>query len=233
MEEHAGTTMDSVAYDKLSPNADHLDVMRDDDGPIGGSASLTPQPKRFPSVAYAPLSSKEIRLVSLLPGDYNDPICCELIPASLGDDFRYRALSYVWGSTRRLCRITVNGQEHYITGNLLSALQRLRELDQHVLLWVDALSINQQDFAERSKQVGLMRDIFGKAAEVTVYLGDVSTQTVLHKSYSDNRVVLSPLGQKQVKSPAQLAALLAIYSLPHLAREAGSATRSVNGTSSA
>lgn len=35
-------------------------------------------------------------------------------------------------------------------------------------LWVDVVCINQEDAAEKSQQVKLMRDIYAKAAEVLV-----------------------------------------------------------------
>lgn len=49
---------------------------------------------------YTPLNKDEIRLISLLPGDFSDPIVAELRHKVLVDfeSPRYEALSYVWGS---------------------------------------------------------------------------------------------------------------------------------------
>jgi hypothetical protein len=43
--------------------------------------------------------------------------------------------------------------------------------DQEVLLWVDALCINQEDAVERANQVKMMGKIYGRARRVTVWLG--------------------------------------------------------------
>lgn len=46
------------------------------------------------------------------------------------------------------------------------------------LIWIDALSINQEDLAEKSAQVALMPDIYQGAARVVVWLGDHTSDTV-------------------------------------------------------
>jgi len=55
---------------------------------------------------------------------------------------------------------------------LNSALKRLRLQDKTRTLWADALCINQTDNEEKSRQVRLMAQIYGKAARVLAYLGD-------------------------------------------------------------
>lgn len=57
-----------------------------------------------------------------------------------------------------------------VTQNLESALRHLRNTRRRVL-WIDALSINQGDFAERSEQVMRMGIIFSQAKNVCVWLG--------------------------------------------------------------
>jgi hypothetical protein len=49
---------------------------------------------------YTPLQSDEIRLVELLPGEFDDPIVVELSHETLlgSESPKYEALSYVWGS---------------------------------------------------------------------------------------------------------------------------------------
>lgn len=42
------------------------------------------------------------------------------------------------------------------------------------VLWVDATCVDQENFQERSHQVGLMRDIYTKAAQVLIWLGEAS-----------------------------------------------------------
>jgi hypothetical protein len=62
-------------------------------------------------------------------------------------------------------------QTLYITQNLFIALQHLRWPDTHRVLWIDAISINQEDIPERSAEVSWMGSIFSKASQVIVWLG--------------------------------------------------------------
>ncbi|TVY80898.1 Heterokaryon incompatibility protein 6, OR allele [Lachnellula suecica] len=133
---------------------------------------------------YHDLHPSEIRLVQLLPGQWADKIHCRLQHAYLANRPSYKALSYAWGSPRATRPILVNGCQHAVTVNLESALRRLRRVNSDVVIWIDALSINQSDHEERSAQVELMHDIFALTEEVIVYLGEVTSDdfTTLTKS---------------------------------------------------
>ena len=76
---------------------------------------------------------------------------------------RYEALSYVWGDARSDCTIIVNGLPLPIGRNLYIALRRLRSRHRKKLLWVDAICINQRDDFEKSLQVAMMAEIYGRA----------------------------------------------------------------------
>jgi hypothetical protein len=81
------------------------------------------------------------RLLRLLKGDDNR-IHCELfgseLPKDVGD---YAALSYTWGSERKLCEIIINEREMRVTKNAYLALRDLRYPDKDRILWIDALCI--------------------------------------------------------------------------------------------
>lgn len=122
----------------------------------------------------------DIRLLHLSPSNAaNDQVlhgtleCTRLI---LRPD--YTALSYTWADAdgnRRLSDQIFLGDEWIplpITTNCAAALRRLRFRDQTRVLWVDSICINQDTTDEKSHQVGLMRDIFSRAASVTIFLGD-------------------------------------------------------------
>jgi hypothetical protein len=125
---------------------------------------------------YKPLdpSQREIRILYLLPGGYDDPVRCELHTVSLSNEPGYEALSYSWGNQDIRHAIEVNGEEAYITTNLYNALRRLRLAERTRHIWADALCINQSDDTERSQQVGFMRDIYSSTNEAILWLGDFS-----------------------------------------------------------
>lgn len=118
------------------------------------------------------LGRREVRLITLLPGKYEDPISGALSVVSLAEAPTYEALSYVWGDPTVTLPIRVDGLDFQVTTNLEAALRHLRYRDgRNRTLWVDAICINQDDIEERSGQVQQMGDIYGKAQEVVVWLG--------------------------------------------------------------
>uniref|UniRef100_A0A8H7K7H6 Heterokaryon incompatibility domain-containing protein n=1 Tax=Bionectria ochroleuca TaxID=29856 RepID=A0A8H7K7H6_BIOOC len=136
---------------------------------------------------YRPLSfdKKEIRLVVVEPdqrGAIEDAtLRLSLRYSSLEDlgHVPYDALSYCWGDTAEGEAVLLSDgelglqdTEIYVRRNLASALRHLRSLDEPAVLWVDLLSINQADPAERGHQVALMGEIFASARSVRVWLGE-------------------------------------------------------------
>ena len=85
----------------------------------------------------------------------------------------FKALSYVWGNDSRSHEILIDGRPLSITANLHAALRDLQSESAFgdCVVWADAICINQDDFAERSAQIRLMRDVFHLAANVRVWLG--------------------------------------------------------------
>jgi hypothetical protein len=115
---------------------------------------------------------REIRLLSLKPGAWNEGIECMLSTVSLDDRPVYEALSYVWGSLSAMTSITIDGVVTSTTINAASALRRLRKIDTARVIWIDALCINQSDVSERSSQVSIMGDIYKQTVEVQIWLGE-------------------------------------------------------------
>jgi hypothetical protein len=68
--------------------------------------------------------------------------------------------------------IAVDGHPRIITSSLYSALRSLREQEGEIVLWADALCINQEDLVEKMHQVGQMRKIYAEAVQVVVWLGE-------------------------------------------------------------
>lgn len=122
---------------------------------------------------------RETRLIELFPGIYDDYICCRMIVVSLDNKPQYKALSYTWGDPKITLPICVDGCLLSNTLSLETALREFRQPNEIVVLWVDALCINQLDDKEWTQQVALMGDIYSQSKEVVIWLGkDLDSSTV-------------------------------------------------------
>ncbi len=104
--------------------------------------------------------------------DGNADLSCSIEHASLQDEPYFEALSYVWGDASQKQRIYIDGSYLGITGNLGIALRYLRHRTDTRTLWIDAISINQNDIPERGSQVQIMREIYSSASKVVAWLGE-------------------------------------------------------------
>ncbi|CVK84046.1 hypothetical protein FPRO06_00253 [Fusarium proliferatum] len=100
-------------------------------------------------------------------------------------DLAYNALSYTWGSPRNSpplpdkvtnTTILLNGLLFEVQANLYDALVELQVSCSETPIWIDALCINQSNSNERSPQVSVMNQIYGKANRVIVWLGSAFTE---------------------------------------------------------
>jgi len=138
----------------------------------------------------------EFRLLDLHRGNIGEPLECSVMKVSL-DDWKqpYTALSHAWGTENkggeiwirnsvpfqgpRKLRLVIQHVIRYrkqltfaVRPNLYSALKRLRQPDQDLYLWVDALCIDRDDLLELNMQVQLMANIYQRAEKVHVWLGE-------------------------------------------------------------
>ncbi|KAK4220904.1 heterokaryon incompatibility protein-domain-containing protein [Podospora fimiseda] len=167
-------------------------------GPPSKMISSTPTPSVLPTAGsiYTTLdpSQDQFRLLSILPATYNEaPLQCQLHVCALNNICTYSALSYTWHGSLKFKRrrqgmekfeevpmIECNGIQMFVGLNLFLALRRLRKPTTAMVVWADAICINQTDLAERSQQVSRMGDIFRNAYEVIVWLGqDDSDQSLV------------------------------------------------------
>ncbi|ENH75805.1 Heterokaryon incompatibility protein 6, OR allele [Fusarium oxysporum f. sp. cubense race 1] len=101
--------------------------------------------------------TRSIRILSLLPGLFDDPIRCKLTVEPIEQDLQYDALSYMWGNPSVTQPITVDDDKTFpATVSLQTALRHLRLQDGVRRLWVDA--------------VALMKGIYSKAGTVRVWI---------------------------------------------------------------
>ncbi|KAL9620837.1 MAG: hypothetical protein Q9160_004618 [Pyrenula sp. 1 TL-2023] len=138
------------------------------------------------SYRYEPLNKEGrwFRVLTLHPSnDKSAPIHCTLDAHSLDKLPHYEALSYTWGlpGDNASNPVYISQCPVVVSSNLYDALQMIRRgtQDKPRTLWVDALSINQADNAEKAVQVSLMGTIYSKARCVLVWLGRASDDSPL------------------------------------------------------
>jgi hypothetical protein len=139
---------------------------------------------------YAPFSysasqlsepETQFRLLELLPsaGKQHELSCRILVSEFEEPAGQYKALSYTWGNGPTSHFVAVipdkakEGERRAlaITESLHTALVHLRHTNESVWLWIDQICINQDDHAEKGKQVGIMGPIYAGAEQVLVWLG--------------------------------------------------------------
>ena len=130
---------------------------------------------------YRPLvlDGPSIRLLELLEGSFGDDIQCKLIDGWIEESIPYDALSYTWGSTKKVATITVDGNIMGVTLNVYEALQEIRSKNKSRYLWIDAICIDQDNLQERGRQVQQMSLIYQKAERVVIWLGQGTKETDL------------------------------------------------------
>ncbi|KAI9651345.1 hypothetical protein NHQ30_001385 [Ciborinia camelliae] len=115
-------------------------------------------------------SRQEIRLLEIITTAPNT--IYKMRTVSLLDSPTFCALSYVWGSPVTTEEIIVNNSTIPITQSLADALKYIpmhwesiieHEDTEPLLLWADAICINQNDTQEKNHQVPLMKRIYSSA----------------------------------------------------------------------
>ncbi|KAF3013695.1 hypothetical protein E8E14_002094 [Neopestalotiopsis sp. 37M] len=154
---------------------------------------------------YKRLESCQIRLLHLHSGCWDDPIHCSLVIDSIFAPSSYEALSYTWGEHLPPQKIFLSDEEiadpctaprtSMVTPNLYDALRDLRRSDRPLVLWVDALCIDQNNMNEKNHQVDLMTDIYSKASRVLVWLGNENASTTWAVSNVDLILSLNTSGE--------------------------------------
>lgn len=123
------------------------------------------------------LGNREIRLITLEPGGEGDQIRFSLNTASLDECPQFEALSYVWGPQIPAYDVLCSSTTFSVGRNLLDALSYLRRGSSTRRVWIDRISINQNDLEERGRQVNLMPDIYSSASMAVVFLGQADPAT--------------------------------------------------------
>lgn len=150
-----------------------------------------------PDYEYTSLAdARSVRLIHLVshPSAIVSRPCFAVSVHPIGNAVSYSALSYTWGpatssgstygpgsldddSRDFRLDIILDGKVLQVMPNLRSALARIFAAEPDIYLWVDAICINQNNTAERNSQVSLMGEIYSKASEVIVWLGEEDSET--------------------------------------------------------
>ena len=152
-----------------------------------------------PTPPYTPLAGdRDIRVIHLLPGGSSDDIACDVHHVSLDADISYECLSYRWGQEKSGSIKLGENASLALNQNLLDALHHLRLSDTMRVLWADQICINQADDLEKTKQVGLMGEIYRKASKVVAWLGlpDEKTPSTFEFLKGLSRYVIT-IGRKE------------------------------------
>jgi hypothetical protein len=155
------------------------------------SPAPNPQTQSMEPYTYEPLAEGEIRLLKLHPKNSNGPISGSLIHVPLTNPtycqgpadsepylehlYPYDAISYTWGTDTRTPFSLVIDQHQLIrvTAHLHYILERIVQPDTSILIWIDAICINQadRDSEEKGQQIRIMPDIYRIAQRVQIHLG--------------------------------------------------------------
>lgn len=143
-----------------------------------------PVPRLFQYERPLDKNQHEIRLIRLQPSaTQNGSLRCRLEYASLDANPTYDALSYTWSEDPQAqyppseLTLYVDDTPLRIRANLDSALRHLRSEVDNVVIWVDAVCINQDDPEEKSWQVDQMRCVYSQAERVHVWLGPATDES--------------------------------------------------------
>lgn len=170
--------------------------------PEGWEAYRTPEGRWF----YWDLHSRRRTYKYPAYGNFPPSVAEDAVPSQ---DRRFEALSYTWGDAARLQIHTVkvaedfgNRNDHWrylpIGESLDTALRYLRLKTTARTLWIDAICINQKDILERAAQVQRMRQIYGHASQVVVWLGptsDNSQEALSTLAYLGQQIEISEDGR--------------------------------------
>ncbi|KAI1089498.1 heterokaryon incompatibility protein-domain-containing protein [Rostrohypoxylon terebratum] len=165
------------------------------------------------------LEPPNIRILCIEPGPKDSPLECRLEERDLRTDKIEEALSYVWGDLKSDQDIKIDGSSFKVTANLKGILYSLRHEDAPRNIWIDAICINQSNLEEKGHQVRLMRDIYSKALQTTIWLGDWPPETSTSEGEfpmimerNVNRVAQELLGEfNSLKNQYDLAGMLEKY----------------------
>ncbi|GAB1312415.1 hypothetical protein MFIFM68171_02625 [Madurella fahalii] len=133
--------------------------------PLGPIRVRPPSLDSNPDYAYKPPAQGDVRLLILHPGDTAD-LFGALVHHSLDGIGPFQAVSYTWGNPAHRCALHTPEGVIKISWSLNSVLVGLRHKDEPLVLWVDAVCIDQANGEEKGAQIRLLPRLFQRATRV-------------------------------------------------------------------
>jgi hypothetical protein len=124
--------------------------------------------------AYKTLKIQEIRLLELKPGKGDSPVQGTVQQVTVDKASVFWAISYAWGPALKPYFLETSEGKMPLTASLYSALKRLRSATEPILLWADAICIDQSNDYEKALQIRLLPTIFQSAEQVFAWVGGES-----------------------------------------------------------
>ena len=189
---------------------------------------------------YKPLLPNEIRLIRIPPRRETEILRIDLFHSKLRkrrpngknapDHINYTALSYTWGDALETAEIQLSGRAFTIRRNLRLALTDARDQagEENLVIWADAICINQADLAERAEQVRRMRTIYARAEKIVAWLGQATDDSALAMEWAEELydfmatreamhgsvyAVIANMSESDVLGPAAVKKMPAIHRL--------------------
>jgi hypothetical protein len=126
---------------------------------------------------YQPLEESHIRLLIVISIDSTPDCGIQSFPKSRVQG-AYDALTYTWGNAPATAKIHINNKTFLVTPRLYEILrqlyQRSKKASANVLVWIDAIFLNQTDNSEKNVQVPLMNEVFGQVRQVLVWQSSIA-----------------------------------------------------------
>jgi hypothetical protein len=147
-------------------------------GQVPEGGTLQSYQKTEQPYTYSRLHKNQIRILTILPAETNDDLCCNLrhVDIDAAKSLKYEALSYRWEESPETPQtIWIDGCTFVVSHSLFVAMSSLRSSKRSRSIWIDAISINQVNDDDRDDekkvQISLMGKIYCFAYEVVIWLG--------------------------------------------------------------
>jgi hypothetical protein len=113
----------------------------------------------------------DVRYDSSRPEDATS-LTAQMTVIDLATSPRYTALSYAWGRPLNSHNIVCDSTTPIrVSGNCYAALVALAKAHQNLRTWVEAVCIDQDNDAEKARQIDLMGEIYSRAETVYIWMG--------------------------------------------------------------